>query len=201
MNRIRTSEGRFIRMRMGILCGALCLGLGVVVAAGFHLMVVDGDHWADLAQKQRERRLHVVPKRGTISDRNGSALAVSIDVPSVSMDAYELLRGVSPQEQPAVARQAAQRIAAALSLDAGLVERKILRKRRFTWLKRRITRDEAEAIRQLGTSEGPAERIRGLIVEGEGRRYYPRRELAGPLLGFVAPDGEGKDGIEYSLND
>jgi cell division protein FtsI (penicillin-binding protein 3) len=38
-------------------------------------------------------------------------------------------------------------------------------------------------------------------VEGEGRRYYPRRELAGPMLGFVAPDGEGKDGLEYALND
>lgn len=201
MNRIRTSEGRFIRMRMGILCGVLCLGLGVVVAAGFRLMVVDGSEWRDLAQKQRERRLHVVPKRGTISDRNGSALAVSIDVPSVSMDAYELLRGVSPQEQPAVARRAAQRIATALSLDVGTVEQKILRKRRFTWLKRRITREEAEAIRQLGASTEHDERIRGLIVEGEGRRYYPRRELAGPLLGFVAPDGEGKDGIEYSLNE
>ena len=44
-------------------------------------------------------------------------------------------------------------------------------------------------------------RLRGLVVEGEGRRYYPRRELAGPLLGFVAPDGEGKDGLEFSMNE
>jgi cell division protein FtsI (penicillin-binding protein 3) len=38
-------------------------------------------------------------------------------------------------------------------------------------------------------------------VEGEGRRYYPRRELAAPLLGFVAPDGKGKDGLEFTQND
>jgi len=81
------------------------------------------------------------------------------------------------------------------------VERKILRKRRFNWLKRRITREEAEAVRQLGSSDNPGGRIRGLVVEGEGQRYYPRRELAAPLLGFVAPDGEGKDGIEYRLNE
>ena len=40
--------------------------------------------------------------------------------------------------------------------------------------------------------------IRGLTIEGEGHRYYPGRELAGALLGFVAPDGQGKDGIELS---
>lgn len=201
MNRISTHEGRFIRMRMAILCGVLALGLGVVVASGFRLMVIDGSDWHDLALTQRERRLHVAPKRGTISDRNGSALAVSIDVPSVSLDAYELLRGISPHEQPAVARGAATSIAQALSLDVASVERKILRKRRFSWLKRRITREEAEAVRRLGSSENPGGRIRGLVVEGEGQRYYPRRELAAPLLGFVAPDGEGKDGIEYRLND
>ena len=43
--------------------------------------------------------------------------------------------------------------------------------------------------------------MKGLAVEGEGRRYYPGRELAGPVLGFVAPDGVGKDGLELALDD
>lgn len=199
MNRIRTHEGRFIRLRMGLLCGFMSLGLGVVVSSGFTLTMVDGAKWRDMAENQRQRRLHVTPKRGTIYDRNGSALAVSVDVPSVSVDAYELLRGVSPQKQAAVARDAANRLAQALDLDAAKVERRILRKRRFAWLKRRITREQAEAIRALANGER-GKKIRGLVVEGEGRRYYPRRELAGPLLGFVAPDGEGKDGFELSFN-
>jgi cell division protein FtsI (penicillin-binding protein 3) len=81
------------------------------------------------------------------------------------------------------------------------VEKKILAKRRFSWLKRRITAEESDKIRALGSKDGnPGRVVRGLVVEGEGRRYYPRRELAGPLLGFVAPDGEGKDGFEYSMN-
>jgi len=201
VNRIRTPEGKWIRIRMAVLCGVLAVGLGVVVSAGYRLTITDGTYWRELAEKQRERRLHVVPKRGTLYDRNGSALAVSVDVPSVSMDAYELLRGTNAQDQPRVARDAATRIAAALSLDVATVERKILRKRRFTWLKRRISREEAEAVRQLMRGTETQDTIRGLIVEGEGHRYYPRRELAAPLLGFVAPDGEGKDGVEYALND
>jgi cell division protein FtsI (penicillin-binding protein 3) len=185
---------------MGMLCGLLALGLGVVVASGYTLTIGDGEYWRDLAEKQRQRRLHVQPKRGTIYDRNGGPLAVSVDVPSVSMDAYEMLRGVNPSLQPAIARAAANRIAQALSLDSAMVERRILEKRRFSWLKRRISREEAEAVRKLSLTE-EGERIRGLTVEGEGRRYYPRREIAGSMLGFVAPDGEGKDGIEYVLND
>jgi cell division protein FtsI (penicillin-binding protein 3) len=191
---------RWIRMRMAILCGLLALGLGLVVSAGWDVMILDGGSWRELAEKQRQRRLHVVPKRGNIYDRNGSALAVSVEVPSVSLDAIELLRGVPGHRVPSVARDAANRIARALSLDPALVERRILDKRRFAWLKRRITVEEAERVRELAAQGDPAQRIRGLNVEGEGHRYYPRRELAGPVLGFVAPDGEGKDGVELALD-
>jgi cell division protein FtsI (penicillin-binding protein 3) len=199
--RLVDPRGRWVRMRMGILCALLAVGLGVVISSGYRLMVKDGSAWRDLADKQRERRLHVVPKRGTIYDRNGSALAVSVEVPSVSLDAVDLLKGVPGPKLPAVAREAANEIAAALSLDPATVERKILAKRRFAWLKRQVTAEEVERVRRLGSAEvmGPR-RIAGVSVEGEGHRYYPRRELAGPLLGFVAPDGAGKDGLELVLD-
>ncbi|MBI3200729.1 MAG: PASTA domain-containing protein [Myxococcales bacterium] len=201
MSSIDLPRGRWIRLRMGMLCGLLALGLGVVVSSGYDLMVGQGAEWRELAEKQRQRRLHVAPKRGTIYDRNKSALAVSVEVPSVSLDAVELLRNVPAQQIPVVARDAANRIAQALSLDPAQLERKILQKRRFSWLKRQISADEAEKVRALGSKDASGGKpVRGLVVEGEGRRYYPRRELAGPLLGFVAPDGEGKDGFEFSMN-
>jgi cell division protein FtsI (penicillin-binding protein 3) len=196
------ARGRWIRLRMGVLCGFLALGLGLIVSAGWDLMIRDGPAWRELAERQRQRRLHVIPKRGTIYDRGGGALSVSVEVPSVSLDSIELLRGVAAGQVPVVARDAANRIGKILSLNPAEVEKKILQKRRFSWLKRRISAQEAEQIRLLSSEKGAVgQPIRGLVVEGEGHRYYPRRELAGPLLGFVAPDGEGKDGIEYALND
>lgn len=200
MNRLHGSEGRWVRRRMVAVCGLLSLACGLVVASGYGVMVRDGSHWRDLAEKQRHRRLRLVPKRGSIYDRNGSSLAVSIDVPSVSLDARELLRGVARGEVPLVARRAAGRIGEALGLDPAKVEKKILRGRRFTWLKRRITLEEAERLRALQRPGPSAERLRGLRVEAEGKRYYPQRALAGSLLGFVAPDGQGKDGLELSLD-
>jgi cell division protein FtsI (penicillin-binding protein 3) len=196
----REKRVRWIRVRMGILCGLLATGLGLVVSAGYTIMMDDGPLWRELAESQRQRRLHVTPKRGTVYDRSGGALAVSVEVPSVSLDAVELLRGVPPQRVPLVARDASNRIATVLGIDPASVERRILGKRRFAWLKRQISAEEAEKIRALASDGPEAERVHGLNVEGEGRRYYPRRELAGPLLGFVAPDGEGKDGLEHAMN-
>ncbi len=192
---------RGIARRIGVLCGVLAAVLGLVLSSGYTLMVSDGDVWREVAEKQRQRRLHVQPKRGTVYDKNGSALAVSVEVPSVSLDAIELMRGVPRDREPEVARAAAVQIAAALSLDPAKVERRILQKRRFAWLKRRISAEEADKVRELSSRDRGKARIQGLLVQGEGRRYYPRRELAGPLLGFVAPDGEGKDGLEVSLNE
>jgi cell division protein FtsI (penicillin-binding protein 3) len=199
MNRLRTLEGRFVRLRMGIICGLLALTSGLVVATAFVIMVRDGSEWREVAEKQRQRRLRLVPKRGSVYDRNGSPLAISVDVPSVSLDSIELLRGVASQEIPVVARAAAERIAQALDVDAAEVEKKILRRRRFAWLKRRITLDEAEKLNDLSMPPSGGEAIRGLLVEAEGHRYYPQRSLGGSLMGFVAPDGLGKDGLELSL--
>jgi cell division protein FtsI (penicillin-binding protein 3) len=202
VNRLRTFEGRWVRVRMGIICGVLALASGLVVSAGYSVMVRDGHEWREMAEKQRQRRLRLSPKRGSVYDRNGSPLAISIEVPSVSMDSIELLRGAPPQEVPQVARRAAERIAAALGLEAPEVERKILRQRRFSWLKRRITLDEADKLHALESeSKAGEEPIRGLLVEAEGHRYYPQRALGGPLLGFVAPDGTGKDGLELTLDE
>ncbi len=198
---IHGPRGRWIRIRMGVLCGLLAFGLGLVVQAAYELTITHGAEWQELAERQRLRKVAVQPKRGTLYDRNGTALAVSTEVPSVSLDCGELLRDVPPGQTAAVARDAATRIAAVLGLDVTTVEKKILSKRRFSWLKRRIGVDEVEGIRQLSTTDTKGlSRIRGLSIEGESHRYYPRRELAGPLIGFVAPDGIGKDGLELALN-
>ncbi len=199
-NRVRTAEGKWIRMRMALFCGILSLSMGLVVSSGYDLMIRDGENWLELAEQQRQRRLRVRPKRGLLYDRNGSALAASVEVPTISLDAKELLRGVESTEIPRVARESAARIASALGLEPAKVERKILSKRRWTWLRRRVSAEQVEAVRRLSKGEdGP--RIRGLMVEGEPMRFYPRRELAGPLLGFVSPDGKGRDGLEYALNE
>ena len=195
-------RARWIRLRMGILCGAMGIALGGFVSSAYRVQVEDGAEWRETAERQRQRRLHVEPKRGTVFDRNGTALAVSVEVPSASADVVEMLHGAeTPDTQAAVIRDASLRLAAALSLPQDEVFEKLQNKRRFVWLKRRISGDETALIRDLGDPHKSPRPIFGLNVEGEGHRYYPGRELAGTVLGFVAPDGSGKDGLELAMDD
>ncbi|MEO8877801.1 MAG: peptidoglycan glycosyltransferase, partial [Polyangiaceae bacterium] len=187
---------------MGILCGAMGIALGGFVSSAYRVQVEDAAEWRETAEHQRQHRLHVEPKRGTVFDRNGTALAVSVEVPSVSVDVVELLHGAdTPEAQNIVLRDAAMRLGAALTLPPNELYEKLATKRRFIWLKRRISGDETALIRDLGDSKKQKMPILGLSVEGEGHRYYPGRELAGAVLGFVAPDGAGKDGLELALDE
>ena len=92
MKNLDPRRARWIKVRMGFLCGLMGVGLGLIVASAYSVQLEDGSEWREMAEKQRQRRLHVIPKRGSIYDRNGTALAVSVEVPSVSFDAVELLR-------------------------------------------------------------------------------------------------------------
>jgi cell division protein FtsI (penicillin-binding protein 3) len=180
----------------------MAVGLGGFVSSAYRVQVEDAAPWKETAEKQRQRRLHVEPKRGTIYDRNGTALAVSVEVPSISADVGEMLRGVEdPALQAAALKDAAARLGQGLQLDANELYERLATKRRFVWIKRRVSSDEADFIRALGDAKKQVKPIRGLAIEGEGHRYYPGRELAGPLLGFVSPDGLGRDGIELALDD
>ena len=202
MRNLDPRRAKWIRLRMGILCGVMGIGLGGFVSSAYRVQVEDGPVWRETAEKQRQRRLHIEPKRGTVFDRNGTALAVSVEVPSVSVDVVEMLRGVDGADaQAAVLRDAAARVGPALQLDPNDVYAKLLTRRRFIWLKRRISGDETAAVRDLGDAKKQIKAIKGLNIEGEGHRYYPGRELAGPVLGFVAPDGKGKDGLELALDE
>jgi cell division protein FtsI (penicillin-binding protein 3) len=197
---LRPERARGIKLRMAVLCGLMGLGLGFVVSGADRIQNRDGGAWLEVAERQRQRRLHIEPKRGTIFDRNGVPLAESVEVPSISLDAVEMLRGIEEQYIPQSIDQFAERIATALHLPVEDVREKIARRRRFAWVKRRVSEDEVVAVKALSATN-QRHPIRGLAIEGEGRRFYPNKELAGPLLGFVAPDGNGREGVELSLNE
>ncbi|MBM4358539.1 MAG: PASTA domain-containing protein [Deltaproteobacteria bacterium] len=200
MKNVEPARRTGIRARAGLLCAALGIGFGVVLNGAWDIQVKDGEAWRTLAEKQRMRKLRVTPKRGTIYDRGGTALAVSVEVPSISLDAVEMFRGIDPKYVASRTDSFAQQLADALHLDKEEVAEKIRRGKRFAWLKRRVTSEEVNAVVELSSTKN-RNAIHGLQVEGEGRRFYPHRELAASLLGFVSPDGHGREGVELGLDE
>src|SRR6476661_2163692 len=150
MRNLDPQRAKWIRFRMGLLCGTMALGLGGFVSSAYRVQVEDGPTWKETAENQRQRRLHIEPKRGAIYDRNGGALAASVEVPSISADVVEMLKGAEGEAQKdAALAEFAPRIAQALGLAPVEVQQKLASKRRFVWLKRRVTADEAQSIRDL----------------------------------------------------
>ena len=69
--------------RLWILGAVLFLWVAAVLGRLVYLQVVKYQFFLSLASRQRGRVIDVDPRRGTIYDRNGTELAMSIDVDSV----------------------------------------------------------------------------------------------------------------------
>jgi cell division protein FtsI (penicillin-binding protein 3) len=195
MRNLDPSRARWIRRR-GIFLGLLLGAFGVnVLARAWEMQVREGAAWRETAEKQRQRKLHVEPRRGRIVDRNERALALTIDVPSVSLDMHDLVAGaVTPEAKAQRVHDAASRLASVLSLDAAELERRMSAGGRFLWVKHRVSGEEAEEVRRLASARESANPIRGLGVDGEGRRYYPNREPPDALRGGAGAEREAKGG-------
>ncbi|MBP9114613.1 MAG: transpeptidase family protein [Polyangiaceae bacterium] len=203
MRNLEPGRAKWIRFRMGILAALLGLGMGGFVASAYRVQVEDGAAWRETAEKQRERRTKVEPRRGRVFDRHGTTLAVSVEVPVASFDVTELLKGIknpTPELEDRAMHDAAARIGRTLTLDPADLHRKFAAKKKYVFLKRSITREEVDALRSLADATQEGTPLRGIAIDSENKRFYPSRELAGNLLGFVSTDGFGKDGLELALD-
>ena len=178
-------SARWIAIRIGIVAFLFAAGFALVAGRSVQLQVLQGDRLGGLARDQYLRDLTLKPRRGTITDRNGAVLAGNAEADSIFVD---------PREFPAGARtRELVRLGKALQLEPKALEKKIAKGARFAWLKRRVSPAEADQVRAL--------KMAGVGFVKETRRYYPRRELAGQLLGIIGDDGQGLEGVERAWDE
>lgn len=184
---VEARRRRSMRARSLFVCSLLVASAIVVGARAYRLQIVDGPRYRATAERQHVRDLPLAPRRGTIYDRHGAELAVSVDADSVHANP-RLMRSEGVD-----AVVAARRLAQVLGIDAERLGARLATDRPFVWVERQVTPEEAAAVRALA--------IPGVAVTREARRYYPNRELAAHILGFANVDGEGIEGIELSLDE
>jgi cell division protein FtsI (penicillin-binding protein 3) len=184
LGRPARSLERLVQLRMLLMALSLCLWALIVLLRLVQLQVLGRESFARQAARQSERTINLDPRRGPIFDRNGRPLAVSVDVESV----YAVPQETSDPQATATA------LGRAIGLDAAArreLVAQLQRSRAFVWVKRKVDPQVARAVREL--------RLDGVGFLTENRRYYPKRELASQVLGYVGLDNTGMSGIEYSF--
>jgi cell division protein FtsI/penicillin-binding protein 2 len=155
----------------------------VVIGRLAHLQVVQHEAMLELAQRQQQRMIRISPLRGVIYDRLGRELARSVEVESIF--------AVPSETVPAKAMVG--RLAHALKLKPQAILEKLAEPREFVWIKRKVAREEAEAVKAL--------RLPGIYFVMENKRHYPNSGLAAHVLGYVGIDEAGLDGVELAYDE
>ncbi len=152
----------------------------------FWVQFVKGEELFAKAEQMRMRDIPVEAKRGIIYDRNGRELAISVSVDSVFAYPAEVRESKKEQET-------AQHLAEILGMEYNDVLRKITQNVGFVWLKRQITPEQAQKIKDL--------KLKGISFTEESRREYPKGTLASHILGISGIDNKGLEGIDFFFND
>jgi cell division protein FtsI (penicillin-binding protein 3) len=169
--------------RLYMLAAALVLWCGGICLRLVYLQIFRYGSFEKRAIHERERTEEVSAKRGIIYDRTGRELAMSIAVDS----AFAV-----PTEIPDLAGTVSL-ISKITKTDPRETLAKCKAARTFCWVARKADAETANRIRSLN--------LRGIYFQKESRRFYPKRELAAQVLGYVGMDDEGLSGIEHQYDD
>jgi cell division protein FtsI (penicillin-binding protein 3) len=175
-----------LRRRVSVTAGLLALWVVGIEARLVYLQVIDKADLVKRAERQQMQTIPLAGKRGDIVDRRGRVLATSVDADTI----YAVPSAIE-DEAATVAKLCGALGDCTKSERQDLVER-LKRQRNFAYIRRQVLPEEAERVKALG--------LDGVEFEKESRRYYPNKELASHLLGFVGLDSKGLSGIESAYD-
>ncbi len=176
---MKKTPPNYIKLRIAFVGICFFLLISVVCAKAVYLQVFCGSWLSEKAARQYEKSFVQEGKRGTIYDRGGNELAVSIEGTSIAVYLNQL-------EDEASASQA---LAGILRIDRHKLLKQFKTRQGFVWVKRQASPKEVSAIKALG--------LRGIGFIPEYNRFYPNKSVAAQVLGFTGIDGNGLEGAEY----
>ena len=172
-----------VHVRLLIVAGVALLWMTAIFGRLGYLQLIRHSDYLARAQRQQQRTIEITPKRGAIYDRNMHPLAMSVPVQS----AFAV-----PTEIGDNKAMAARLLSGVLGIPRDVLETRLEAGASFVWILRKLPPDKTEAVRALN--------LKGVYLQTENQRYYPKRELASHVLGFVDMDEKGLGGIEYALD-
>ena len=171
------------RVRLLMVAALAMLWMGATLARLGYLQLVCYSDYLARAQRQQQRIVEISPKRGAIYDRNMRELAMSVQVESCFAVPIEIAK---PE-------MAARLLSGVLGVPSAEIEARLSTSRAFVWIARKLSLEKAARIAALN--------LRGIYFQKENQRFYPKRQLAAHVLGYVDIDEKGLAGIEYAVDE
>lgn len=182
-----TTSG-YSRKKIKFISVLLLFWFFVIIIRLFDLQVLEHKKLKTEVVEQSQDLITILPTRGTIFDRNGKILARSLPAASVFF---------SPTKDEPLEKQirSIYQLKGILGLSESEINKilnSVEKRKRFTWIKRKIPLELAERIRSL--------KLPGIYLLEENKRFYPQGSLAAHVLGGVSIDDYGLAGVEYFYN-
>lgn len=184
--------------RFMLIIAVFVLWIGGISVRLVHLQVKQSDWLKEQAEKVRQDVKSSKMLRGTIFDRNGKALALSVNVNTLYADATRI----------ADVKATAKAVAKILNLNESKLAKQLdeakADERRFVPLAKGLEAETVERVNRLlenpKISKADSPRYEGLHWREDQRRSYPNGTLAAHVIGFANTEGNGQAGIEQSMN-
>ena len=164
--------------RVAMVAISLFVVLAIVVVKLVYVQGVQHNRFEALAVNQSRHTIPLAATRGSILDRNGRDLALSIDRTTIYADP-------SLVEDPLGAAKA---LSPVLQVPAKSLQESLTKPGRFVYLARKVDDATAKKVKDL--------HLAGVAQTDESARMRPAADLAAPLIGKVGLDNDGLGGIE-----
>jgi cell division protein FtsI (penicillin-binding protein 3) len=151
-----------------------------------YLQVISHEDLSARAERQSMRTIPSPAKRGEIYDRDGRLLAYSVDADTIYAVPSEI------DDAKATAAALCRALDGCAAKDQKALAERLGSERHFQYVKRRVTPLEARKVAAL--------KLGGIAFMKESRRFYPNKELAAHLLGYVGTDNVGLSGLEATYD-
>ncbi|MBW9144225.1 stage V sporulation protein D [Clostridium sp. CM028] len=189
-----------VKRRMLVVFFMLFLLLFLLISRLSYVMIAKGKEYKEKAILQWTSDVRIAPKRGRILDRNGEDLAISANVFRVDLD-LNSLRETTKKNKLSM-NDIAPEIAKILGMESSEVL-PVLTKTNSKGkpigaaiLKRRIDKATADKINDFSKNQ----KLRGIVITGDTKRYYPNGNFLANVVGHTNSDGNGLTGVELYYN-
>lgn len=185
-----TFETSFLKGRYRWALGFVFLSLFALIARAAYVQIVNVEELTNEADKRSLRVQEIKSARGSILDRNGQMLSISVPMFQLKVDPKVILEndGIAKNKEKWKA------LAEVLGMSYKDLVSKIESKPKLREIV--LARQISEQIKNYAQDL----KLPTMIISSDYRRFYPRAEETAHLLGFTDVDNNGIEGIEKSFN-